>query len=107
VFHKYRLRLDPRAAGVTMNARAFRDHVLLALRAEGVEAVLWQEVPLPAHPLFGSAEPYPVAGEALDASIIVGSQSYPLFAQPLEVVDAWADAFERVWKTLPASRARG
>jgi dTDP-4-amino-4,6-dideoxygalactose transaminase len=101
VFHKYRVRLDPRAAGVAMTPRAFRDHVLLALRAEGVEAVLWQDVPLPAHPLFGSHEPYPVASAALDGSIIVGSQSYPLFAQPLDVIDAWADAFARVWKALP------
>ena len=77
-----------------------RDAVRKALVAEGVEAVLWQELPLPAHPLFGAREPYPVASGALDASIIVGSQSYPLFAQPLEVIDAWADAFERVWKTL-------
>ena len=36
----------------------------------------------------------------LDSSIIIGSQSYPLFAQPLDVVDAWGDAFERVWKSL-------
>ena len=80
--------------------------MLVALRAEGVEAVLWQEAPLPGHPLFGSREPYPVASAALDGSIIIGSQSYPLFAQPLEVVDAWADAFERVWKSLPAGSAR-
>ena len=106
VFHKYRVGLDPRAAGVAMSARALRDHVLLALRAEGVEAVLWQDVPLPAHPLFASRDPYPVTSAALDGSIIVGSQSYPLFAQPLEVIDAWADAFARVWKTLPAGPSR-
>jgi hypothetical protein len=62
--------------------------------------VLWQEVPLPAHPLFASRERYPVAEAALDGSVIIGSQSYPLFAQPPAVVDAWADAFEKVWKSL-------
>ncbi len=42
---------------------------------------------------------YPNAA-ALDATLVIGSQSYPLFAQPLEVVDAWADGFERVWRSL-------
>jgi len=97
VFHKYRVRLDPERAGVRLPARILRDRTLEALRAEGVEAVLWQTVPLPAHPLFACAESYPVAAAVLDGSLVVGSQSYPLFAQPVEVVDAWADAFEKVW----------
>jgi dTDP-4-amino-4,6-dideoxygalactose transaminase len=100
VFHKYRVRLDPAAAGLGLTPRAARERVLDGLRAEGVEAVLWQEVPLPAHPLFASREPYPVATAALDGSLIIGSQTYPLFAQPLAVVDAWADAFVRVWTSL-------
>ena len=100
VFHKYRVRLDPRAAGLDMAPRVMRDRLLTALRAEGVEAVLWQEVPLPAHPLFASGEPYAIAATALDASVIIGSQSYPLFAQPAQIVDAWADGFERAWKSL-------
>jgi dTDP-4-amino-4,6-dideoxygalactose transaminase len=100
VFHKYRVRLDPDAAGIPLSARALRERVLDGLRAEGVEAVLWQEVPLPAHPLFAARERFPVAAAALEGSVIIGSQSYPLFAQPLEVVSAWADAFERVWRSL-------
>jgi dTDP-4-amino-4,6-dideoxygalactose transaminase len=100
VFHKYRVRLDPKAAGFRLSPHALRDRVVEALVAEGVEVVLWQRSPLPAHPLFGSREPYPVATAALEASIVIGSQSYPLFAQPLEVVDAWADAIARVWKSL-------
>jgi len=100
VYHKYRVRFDREAAGLRLPARALRDRVLECLRAEGVEAVLWQEVPLPAHPLFAEQAPYPVSTAALDGSLILGSQSYPLFAQPLDVVDAWAEAFERVWKRL-------
>ena len=100
VFHKYRVRLDPDAAGLRLTARALRERVLDGLRAEGVEAVLWQEVPLPSHPLFASPEPFPAAAAALEGSVIIGSQSYPLFAQPLDVVTAWADAFERVWRSL-------
>ncbi len=100
VFHKYRVRLDPDSAGLRLSPAALRDRVLEALRAEGVEAVLWQTVPLPAHPLFASREHYPNAEAALDSTLIVGSQSYPLFAQPLEVVDAWADGFERAWNAI-------
>ena len=99
VFHKYRLRLDPERTGVRLPPAALRDRVLEALRAEGVEAVLRQTAPLPAHPLFGGRERYPNAEAAL-ASLVIGSQSYPLFAQPLAVVDAWADGFERVWRRL-------
>src|SRR5439155_12542598 len=104
VFHKYRVRLDPERAGVRLSRVALRDRLLEALRAEGVEAVLWQTAPLPAHPLFagGSAsrESYPNATAALDSTLVIGSQSYPLFAQPLEVVDAWADGFERAWDVI-------
>jgi dTDP-4-amino-4,6-dideoxygalactose transaminase len=100
VFHKYRVRLDPERARVRLSPIALRDRLLEALRAEGVEAVLWQTVPLPAHPLFASREPYPNAAAALDSTILIGSQSYPLFAQRLEVVDAWADGFERAWTAI-------
>ena len=37
------------------------------------------------------------AEAALASTLVIGSQSYPWFAQPLEVVDAWADGFEKVW----------
>ena len=100
VFHKYRVRLDPVGAGVNVPCIEFRDLVLHALRAEGVEAVIWQSSPIPFHPLFGSSEQFPEAQAALDASFIVGSQSFPLFAQPMSVVDTWADAFEKVWANL-------
>jgi perosamine synthetase len=100
VFHKYRVGLNPAAAGLELSPRVLRDRLVTALRAEGVEVVLWQELPLPAHPLFASREPYPVAAAALDGSLIIGSQSFPLFAQPTDVVDAWADGFERAWKSL-------
>jgi dTDP-4-amino-4,6-dideoxygalactose transaminase len=100
VYHKYRVRFDPERAGSRLEPAPLRDRVLEALRAEGVEAVRWQTAPLPAHPLFASRERYPNADAALASTLIVGSQSYPLFAQPLEVVDAWAAGFERAWRSL-------
>ncbi len=100
VFHKYRVRLDPERAGVRLPPATLRDRVLEALRAEGVEAVRWQTAPLPAHPLFGSRERYPNAEAAVESTLVIGSQSYPLFAQPLDVVEAWADGFEKVWNAI-------
>ena len=100
VFHKYRVRLDPARAGLSLGPVALRDRLLEALRAEGVEAVLWQTAPLPAHPLFALRERCPSAEAALESTLLIGSQSYPLFSQPLEVVDAWADGFERAWNAI-------
>jgi dTDP-4-amino-4,6-dideoxygalactose transaminase len=100
VFHKYRVRLDPERAGLRLGPAALRDRVLEALRADGVEAVRWQTAPLPAHPLFAFRESYPNAEGALASTLVIGSQSYPLFAQPLDVVDAWAAGFEKVWTAL-------
>ena len=100
VFHKYRVRLDPERAGLRLPTVVLRDRLLEGLRAEGVEAVLWQTVPLPFHPLFSCGETYPRTVAVLDGSLVLGSQSYPLFAQPARVVDAWADGFEKVWNRL-------
>jgi len=100
VFHKYRVRLDPERAGLRLAPPALRDRVVEALRTAGVEAVLWQTAPLPAHPLFASRERYPNAEAAVASTLIIGSQSFPLFAQPLEVVDAWADGFEKAWAEI-------
>ncbi len=52
VYHKYRVRLDPAALGFDGEATELRDRVVRALRAEGLEAVLWQVHPLPANPAF-------------------------------------------------------
>lgn len=103
VFHKYRVRLKPEEIGIDLPPVLFRDLVLRALRDEGVEAVLWQTVPLPDHPLFKNRNreaDYPETRRLLDSSLIVGSQSFPLFAQSEEIADAYADAFEKIWAHL-------
>ena len=121
VHHKYRVRLDPEAAGVALSALQLRDAMARALRAEGVEVVLWQTVPLPAQTVFqkrigfGRGFPwsedgsdrvvanydprrYPVTQRLLDGSIVLFSQSHPLIAQDDRVVDRYAEAFARVWQ---------
>jgi dTDP-4-amino-4,6-dideoxygalactose transaminase len=128
VHHKFRVKLDPNAAGLDVPPRVLRDAMMHALSAEGLEVVLWQTAPLPAQPVFqdrqgghtgfGSSWPWSTDAETnfaaaydvasfprtqrlLDGSIVLFSQSCPLIAQPRDVVERYAEIFGRVW------RARG
>jgi dTDP-4-amino-4,6-dideoxygalactose transaminase len=120
-FHKFRVHFDAAEAGIDLPARKLRGALLLALNAEGANAVLWQDHVLPEHPLFSSFEGYgggwpfqlhddplalratyeadnfPGARALLDASVVLFSQTRPLIAQSAEVVDRYADAFRKVW----------
>ncbi len=121
VHHKYRVRLDPKAAGLDIAPRTLRDLMIKALRAEGLEIVLWQGAPLPAQPTFitregfGGGFPWSLDRETdfgslyalsrfqrtqrlLDSSLLLFSQSCPLIAQPASVVHEYAKAFARVWE---------
>ena len=118
VYHKFRVRLDPRALGFDGEATELRDRVVNALRAEGVEAGLWQVHPLPAYPAFRRAlrpwypewddEPldpfdpadFPETSRLLDESLILGSEPRPLFVQADDLMRAYVDAFEKVLDNL-------
>lgn len=124
VYHKYRVRLDPFAAGTDVSPVKLRDSVLFALRAEGVEAVVWQLDALPAYPAFrrggihswrprDEKEPlepwdrqsFPAAAEMLDSSIVIGSMEHPLFIQDGALMERYVAAFGRVMQNLPAALA--
>ncbi len=113
-FHKYRVRLDGSRMGVDAPPVVVRDAMLRALRAEGLEVVLWQTRPVPGQTLFqriqAEALPgrpsydlaqYPVTRDVLDRSLGLVSQTYPLAPQPRPRVEAYAEAFARVWLRLP------
>jgi dTDP-4-amino-4,6-dideoxygalactose transaminase len=124
VYHKYRVLLDPAQAGIDVPPRRLRDVVMQALRAEGLEVVLWQSVSLPAQTVFQRRDPssgfprtaeggtdlstnydparYPRTNALLDSSFVLFSQSCPLIAQTDEVVDRYAEAFARVWRRRTA-----
>jgi dTDP-4-amino-4,6-dideoxygalactose transaminase len=119
VHHKFRVHLDPERAGLELSPRQLRDGMLRALRAEGLEVVLWQSDPLPAQPVFhgaGYGRGFPWSGadgeraragydaarfpstrRLLDGSIVVFSQSCPLIAQDAAMVDRYVEAFAKVW----------
>jgi perosamine synthetase len=118
-FHKYRVRLDATKAGIEAPPTLVRDAVLEALKAEGVDAVLWQSMPVPAQRLFrekvgfGRGCPwdhgqpvnydlsqYPETTRLLDSSIVLFSHTYPIAPQPAALCEAYADAFESVWSNL-------
>ena len=119
VFHKYRVWLDGKAAGIDLPPAKLRDVTIKALRAEGCEVVLWQGAALPSFPLFSElkgfgkgfpftagdvercrtnyAAKYEGASTLLASSIVLFSQTCPLIAQSAETVDLYADAFRKVW----------
>lgn len=120
VYYKYRVRLDPSALGFDGEPTELRDRVVRALRAEGVEAVLWQVRPLPANPVFRRTlrpwhpdwddEPlapfdrgeYPETCRVLDETLILGSEPAPLFVQERELMESYVEAFAKVLANLDA-----
>lgn len=121
VYHKYRLAIDVEALGYSGDPKELRDSLLRALRAEGVQAVLWQSQPLPAQAAFrrplrpwhrglagdDALEPYepdrfPVAERILDSSIVIGSEAHPLYVQTPELMERYVEAVAKVIDQLDA-----
>ncbi len=130
VHHKFRVHMDPAAAGLSCSPKTLRDAMKAALAAEGCEVVFWQSAPLPAQAVFqqragfpfGGLEGgtdlahnyetarYPATSKLLDGSLVLFSQSHPFIAQDPDVALRYADAFARVWRhreDVVAAHARG
>jgi len=122
-YHKYRIRLDTAALGIDRPAAEVRDKVRAALNAEGVEAVLWQTGPVPAQPIFQeligygkgcpwrcrhtdgvkysyTAGDYPETIRLIEDSIVICGESHPIYGQKLELMEAYVEAFHRVFDNL-------
>ena len=120
VHHKFRVHVDPATAGLSIPAVKLREALIHALRAEGLEVVLWQAAALSAQTVFQKRDPlggfpraqpggtdlganydpsrYPRTCQLLEGSLVLFSQSCPLIAQDDGVVDQYAEAFRRVWQ---------
>lgn len=120
-FHKYRVLLDATKLGVDAPPRTVRDAMVKALRAEGCEVVLWQTRPVPGQTLFQrldaesagrpgrvsyALDQFPVTQSIVDRSLCLFSQTYPIAPQPRALVEAYAEAFARVWNRLPELLSR-
>jgi len=121
IYHKYRIRLEPKELGLNIEPIKFRDKIKEALNAEGVDAVLWQTFPLPANPLFQEqkgygkgcpwscpharpikykAEDYPETMKLCDGSLVICSELYPIFPQKMELMEFYVEAFHKVFNNL-------
>jgi dTDP-4-amino-4,6-dideoxygalactose transaminase len=115
----YRVRLNPAELGQGhVEPTEFRDAIGKALMAAGVGVELWQTVPAPMFPVFqervgfGGGFPWtqPPAGRdvtydpadfaetaaLLDSSLVICDLKHPIFVQPIEVIEDYADAISRI-----------
>ena len=121
IYHKYRVRLNPNEVGLDMEPAKFRDLVMMALQAEGVDAVLWQTIPIPGQTLFQLKEgygkgcpwscqyaeeisydldDYPQTLKLLADSLVICSEIYPIYPQSLELMKYYAEAFHKVFDNI-------
>jgi len=121
IYHKYRIRLNLEELDLDMEPDKFRDLVMKALQAEGVDAVLWQTVPILGQTLFQLKEgygkgcpwscqyaeeisydpnDYPETMKLLADSLVICSEPYPIYPQPLELMKYYIEAFHRVFDNI-------
>ena len=122
VHHKFRVHLDPGAAGLDLSPRAAARRVIQRAPRRGARGrPLAVGAALPAQTVFQQRDPlggFPRAQRGRDrprrrtttrratrararcstGSLVLFSQSCPLIAQADDVVDRYAEAFRRVWQ---------
>lgn len=125
IYHKYRVVLDQKAMGINMEPVKFRDSVMKALIAEGVDIVLWQLFPLPENPLFQnlqgygkgcpwlcqhsrkadwkaeySPDAYPETKKLVENSVVVCSETYPPYCQDIKLMEHYVEGFRKVFENI-------
>jgi hypothetical protein len=118
-YYQYRVRLVREELGLGhLEATVVRDALGKALQAAGVGVEIWHRVPAPAFPVFqdragfGGAFPwtqppasrevtydladFPEATALLDSSLVICDARHPIFIQPSEVIEAYADVIREV-----------
>lgn len=122
VYHMYRFRFDPQAAGLSISADQAREGLRQVFWSEGVPLVEFQNVPLPGHALlqrtvgYGRGcpwtchgrddvryrfEEYPGALDAIRHSLVIGYPARAALANE-EVVECYIRCFEKVGRNLRA-----
>jgi dTDP-4-amino-4,6-dideoxygalactose transaminase len=123
IYHKYRVRFDPDALGLTMPAPEFRNRLVDALEAEGVAATLWHVTPLPSFPIFQmlnegygqgcpwscpfygreiryNPEDYPEAIQLLETSLVINDEPHPIYVQDIKLMEYYVEAIRKVFDNL-------
>jgi len=118
IYHKYRVRFDPRVWNLRASPVDVRNAFVAALEAEGVAATLWHVTPLTSFPIFENLEGYgkgcpwscpfygkeiqynpsdnPRAQHLLDTSHVVNDESFPIYNQDLELMEYYVEAIRKV-----------
>jgi perosamine synthetase len=124
VYHMYRLRFDPQAAGLDVPAGRFAQAVHEAMDAEGLPLRFYQNIPVPGQTMFQlregfgggipwtlpgardiryDLEAYPVTLEVLEGTRCLGrpGTSGPNYFGQRKTMQAYLDGFHKVWENLP------
>lgn len=102
VYHKYRIRLVPEELDTKLRGAALRDAFMAALTAEGVDVDTWGSAPLCEHPMMKARNPrdtaadYPNTVAMFANSFCLTNDTYPIYAQPAEVMHAYGEALRKV-----------
>jgi perosamine synthetase len=118
-YYEYRVRLEPAELGLGhVEPTAFRDALGKTLLARGVGVELWHTEPAPAFPVFRNREgfgglfpwtqppagrditydpaDFPEARALLDSSLVICDMRHPIFLQPMELIELYADTIVEV-----------
>lgn len=116
-YYHYMVHVDPIPLGLKVEPGQLRNGVLRALKAENVDAMLWQKVPVPAQPLFqqktgyGKGSPWNGPGGEVSYHLDQYPQSFRCLEKAFALrrlippndtplLDAYAHAFEKVFSQI-------
>ena len=123
VYHMYRMRFDPKAAGLDISAGRFARAVEDAMAAEGMPLRLYQNAPIPGQAMFRlkegfgdgvpwslpgtnpinyDVEDYPATLEVLETTRCIGKNGSagPWYFRNRNTMDLYIEAFNKVWGSL-------
>jgi dTDP-4-amino-4,6-dideoxygalactose transaminase len=125
VYHMYRIRFDPKKAGLNVHPGRFARAVELAMAAEGLPLRFYQNIPIPGQVLFQlkqgfgdgipwtlpgtreinySIEDYPTTLEVLETTRCIGRSgtSGPNYLLNRRTMELYVQGFHKLWENLPA-----
>ena len=123
VYHMFRIRFDPAAAGLDLSAGRFAQAISEVMAAEGLPLRFYQYSPVPGQMLFRmkegfgkgipwtlpgaqdvsyDIEEYPVTLDTLESTRCIGNSgtSGPNYFRNRETMDRYIQAFQKVWEHL-------
>lgn len=123
VYHMYRIKFDPTAAGLDLHPGRFAKAVEEAMAAEGLPLRLYQNAPVPGQAMFrlkegfGNGVPwslpgtnpieydiedYPVTLEVLETTRCIGKNGSagPFYFRNRKTMDLYLEGFRKLWENL-------